>query len=192
MKASLKPGTKYKHTFTVPVSKTVPALVRRPKSSSQCRKSSPRGSSLDSSSGRASRQSIRTCQRRLNSDPPGMRQKSWTELCRNSEALTVFERAEGAKGDLDPLFVVPADVAIECLNELFEGRGVPLPRIEQLGLQTAEEALKGRVVRRAAFARHRADQIRIADAREPARPAIVGTSIGVKTFCLLSAACIRR
>lgn len=50
----------------------------------------------------------------------------------NSEALTVFEGAERAKGDLDPLFVVPADVGIEYLHELFEARGAPLPRIEQL------------------------------------------------------------
>src|SRR4051812_6397666 len=74
-------------------------------------------------------------------------------------ARTVFERTESAKGDLDPLFVVPADVGIECLSELFDGRGAPMPGIEQLRLQPPEEALTCRVVGRAAFARHRADQL---------------------------------
>ena len=75
-----------------------------------------------------------------------MRTKSWTRLCRNSEALAVFERTERAKGDLDPLFVVPADVGIECLSELFDGRGASVPGIEQLRLQPPEEALTCRIV----------------------------------------------
>lgn len=34
------------------------------------------------------------CRRRLNIDPPGVRRKSWTGLCRKSEALSVFEWTE--------------------------------------------------------------------------------------------------
>ena len=49
-----------------------------------------------------------------------MRRKSWTGLCRDAEALSVFERAERAERDLDSLFVVPADVGIEHLNELLD------------------------------------------------------------------------
>ena len=52
-----------------------------------------------------------------------MRTKTWTALCRQAEALSVLERAERAKRDLDSLFVVPVDVGIEHLNELLNGRG---------------------------------------------------------------------
>jgi hypothetical protein len=62
-----------------------------------------------------------------------MRTKAWTGLSRKSETLSVFDGAEKAKRDLDPLRVVPADVGIDCLNELLDGRGLPVPRVEQRG-----------------------------------------------------------
>jgi len=34
------------------------------------------------------------CSRRLNIDPPGVRRKTWTGLCRKSKARSVFERTE--------------------------------------------------------------------------------------------------
>lgn len=51
-----------------------------------------------------------------------MRIKNWTGLCHKSKAYPIFNGAEGAKGDLDPLFVVPADVRVDHLNELLNGR----------------------------------------------------------------------
>lgn len=65
-----------------------------------------------------------------NISPLGVRAKSWTGLCRHAESLSVFERAERAMGDLDALLVVPADVGVEDLNELPDGCGLPVPRIE--------------------------------------------------------------
>ena len=67
-------------------------------------------------------------------------------LCRKSEALSVFEGTEGAKGDFDSPFVIPADVGVNDLNELFNGCGLPVARIKQLRFQPPEEALTGRIV----------------------------------------------
>ena len=48
-------------------------------------------------------------------------------LCRESKALPVFDGTERAKGDLDALLVVPADVGVHSANELLNGRGLPIP-----------------------------------------------------------------
>ena len=106
-----------------------------------------------------------------------MRTKTWTGLCRKSEAVSVFEGTEESKGELDSLFVVPADVGVNGLNELLNGCGLPVPRVEQLRFQPPEEALTGRIVGRAPLARHRADQLRIVHPREPSRPAVVPAAI---------------
>lgn len=60
-----------------------------------------------------------------------MRTKTWTGLSRKSKTLSVFDGAERAKRYLDPLRIVPADVRINNLNELLNGRGLPVPRVEQ-------------------------------------------------------------
>ncbi len=57
-----------------------------------------------------------------------MRPKTWTGLRRQSETLSVFDWAERAQRDLDPLRVVPADVGVHGFNELFKCRGLPVPR----------------------------------------------------------------
>lgn len=51
-------------------------------------------------------------------------------VCRQPEALPVFDRAQEAERDLDPLCVVPADVRVNDLDELINGLGPPVPRIE--------------------------------------------------------------
>lgn len=94
-------------------------------------------------------------------------------LCNESKALAVFERAEGAKGYLDPLFVAPTDVEVHGPYELFNGCGLPIVRRGQFGLQTAEEAFARCVVRRVPFVRHRANQSCISHACKPPWPAIV-------------------
>ena len=83
----------------------------------------------------------------MNIDPVGVRTKTWTGLRRKPEALSVFEGTEGAKGDLDALFVIPADVGVNGLNELLNGCGLPIPRIEQLRFQPPEEAFTSRIIR---------------------------------------------
>jgi len=82
-------------------------------------------------------------------------------LCRKSEAVSVFEGTEGAKRELDSLFVVPADVGVNGLDELLNGCGLPTLRIEQLRFQQPEETLTSRIVGRTPFSRHRADQLHI-------------------------------
>lgn len=52
-------------------------------------------------------------------------------LCRKPKTLSISDGAERAKGDLDPLLVAPADVGVHGFNELLNGRGLPIPRIEQ-------------------------------------------------------------
>jgi len=79
------------------------------------------------------------------------------------ETPTVLDGAAGAQRDLDPRFVVPADVGIQRRDELLNGRGQPGARVEQLGLQAAEEALARCVVWRVPLARHRTNQLRISD-----------------------------
>ncbi|MCY1222390.1 hypothetical protein D9M72_344800 [compost metagenome] len=86
-------------------------------------------------------------------------------LCRKSKTLSIFDGAERAKGELDPLLVVPADVEINFFDELLDRGGLPVPRVEQFRFQPAEEAFARGVIRRAPLARHRANQLRVADPR---------------------------
>ena len=77
----------------------------------------------------------------------GCGQKLGLVLCRKSKTLSVLDGAERAKGDLDPLLVVPADVGINYLDELLNGRGLPVPRVEQFRFQSSEEAFARSVIR---------------------------------------------
>jgi hypothetical protein len=76
----------------------------------------------------------------------------------------MLDGAAEAQRDFDPPLVVPADVGVHRRDELLDGRGQPLPRVEQLGLQAAEEAFARRVVWRVPLSRHRANQLRIRNA----------------------------
>ncbi|TCR79576.1 hypothetical protein EV561_11574 [Rhizobium sp. BK376] len=64
-----------------------------------------------------------------------------------SKTLSVFDGTERTKGDVDPLFVVPADVEINDFNELLDRCGLPVPGIEELRFQPSKEAFACRVVR---------------------------------------------
>ncbi len=75
-----------------------------------------------------------------------MRTKTWTALSRKSEALSEFDGAERAKRDFDPLLVVSVDVGIYYQNELLNGRGLPVLRVEQLRFQPSEEAFACSVI----------------------------------------------
>ena len=60
------------------------------------------------------------------------------DLCRNSKALPVFDRAEGVERDLDPRCVVPADERVDDLNEMINGPSPPVTRIKQFRLESPE------------------------------------------------------
>ena len=83
----------------------------------------------------------------MKTDPGGCGQILGLVLCRKAKAHPVFDRTERAKRDLDPLFVVPADVGVDRLDELLDGGVLPVSRIEQFVLQPTEEAFTSGVVR---------------------------------------------
>lgn len=56
---------------------------------------------------------------------------------------THFDLKLLAKGYLNALFVIPADVGVNYLNELLNGCSLPVPGVEQLRFQSPEEALTG-------------------------------------------------
>ena len=80
-----------------------------------------------------------------------------------SKAPTILDGAAGTQRDLDPRFVVPTDVGVQRCDELVDGRGKPVARVEQLGLQATEEAFARCVVWRTTLARHRTNHSRIGD-----------------------------
>ncbi len=61
------------------------------------------------------------------------------DLCRKPKARPVFDGAERAKRDLDPLLDVPADVRVDRLDELVGSGVLTLSRIEQLVLEPTEK-----------------------------------------------------
>lgn len=97
--------------------------------------------------------------------PGGCGQILGLVLCRKPKTLSIPDGAERAKGDLDPLLVAPADVGVHGFNELLNGRGLPIPRIEQFRFHWAEESFACSVVGRTPLARHRAKQVRVTDPR---------------------------
>ena len=64
-------------------------------------------------------------------------------LCRDSETFPVFDRVERTERYLDSRCVVPADMRIEDLNEVINGRRPPVTRIKQFRLEPPEETLTG-------------------------------------------------
>lgn len=98
-------------------------------------------------------------------------------LSSDPQASAMFERTARAQRDLDPGLVIPADVAVQRRGELLDGRGQPVARVEPLVFQAAEETLARGVVRRARFARHRANELCLCDPGQPARPAVVAATI---------------
>ena len=85
----------------------------------------------------------------------------------------IRDGAEGAERDVDPFCVVPANLRVNDFDELIDGRGSRITRIEQLRLESPEETLEDCIIRRTSFARHRANQSGNLDTREPSWPAIV-------------------
>lgn len=76
---------------------------------------------------------------------------------------SVLDGTEGSQRDLDRVRVVPNDVGVQRRGELLDGRGQPAARLEELGLQAAEEAFTRGVVRRTSLAIHRARKPCISD-----------------------------
>ena len=87
-----------------------------------------------------------------------MRTIPWTSLSDQSLAYPILHGAHPAERLLLAALVVEADVLVQQLHERLHGDAAPVPMVEELVLQAAEEALACRVVRAAALPRHGADQ----------------------------------
>ena len=81
---------------------------------------------------------------------------------------------------LDPPVPVPDHVLVQHADELVHGDTCEAPFMEELLLETAEESLRGGVVRAASLGAHRPDQpVLLADA-DPFVPPVVAAAVGVK------------
>lgn len=96
--------------------------------------------------------------RRKGPSDRGGTDKTWIGLCRKTKAHPIFNGAKRAKGDLDPLLLVPADVRVDQINESLNGRALLVSRIGQFVLQLTEEALPGRVIGITGLAGHGAGE----------------------------------
>ena len=78
---------------------------------------------------------------------------------------------------LDALVPVPDHVLVEHRGELVDRHAPEAPLVEELLLETAEEPLRGRIVRRTALRAHRPGQpVAFADA-DPFRPPVVAATV---------------
>ena len=75
-----------------------------------------------------------------------MRRKSLDWLCSDSQAPAVLDRAAGAQRDFNPRLIVPTHIGIQGSDELLDGGGQPVVRVEELVLQAAEETFARCVV----------------------------------------------
>lgn len=85
---------------------------------------------------------------------------------------------------LDPLVPVPDHVAVQHVYEPVHRDAREAPLVEELLLETAEEPLRGRVVRRTAFCAHRTRQVVVPADADPFRPPVVAAAITVDDWFL--------
>lgn len=104
---------------------------------------------------------------------------SLDRLRRQSQAPPVLHRAHPAQSLLRPSLVVVSQIRVEHAAEFGDGDARPIAMVEELVLKPPEEALHRRVVGAAPLLRHRPDQEVLLADRDPPRPAVVASSIGV-------------
>ena len=85
---------------------------------------------------------------------------------------------------LDPLVPVPDHVVVQHVYEPVHRDAREAPLVEELLLETAEEPLRGRVVRRTAFCAHRTRQVVVPADADPFRPPVVAAAITVDDWFL--------
>ena len=96
-----------------------------------------------------------------------------------AQRFPVLTGAHPSEGPLDPLATVVSHVAVELGCEILQADALPVPAVEELVLEPAEEPLHGRVVRRAPLPRHRAlEAVPLADL-EPPGPPVVAPPVAV-------------
>ena len=85
---------------------------------------------------------------------------------------------------LDALVPVPDHVAVEHVDEPVHRDAREAPFMEELLLETAEEPLRGRVVRRTAFRAHRTRQTMLLADADPLGPPVVAATVGMDDWFL--------
>lgn len=93
-------------------------------------------------------------------------------------AQLVLYRTHPTKRLLDAIVVVPVDALVDQCEHLPTGVFLPPLRVDGLDLHPAEEALRGRVVRRAALRACRSHQPEPLHEFQPSRPPIVTAAAG--------------
>ena len=81
---------------------------------------------------------------------------------------------------LDPLVPVPDHVVVEHVDEPVHRDAREAALVEELLPGTAEEPLRGRVVRRTAFRARRTRQVVVRADADPFRPPVVAAAVGIK------------
>ena len=80
---------------------------------------------------------------------------------------------------LDPLVPIPGHVAVEHVDEPVHRDARETAPVEELLPGTAEEPLRGRVVRRTAFRAHRTRQTMLLADADPLGPPVVAATVGM-------------
>ena len=94
--------------------------------------------------------------------------------------LDAFVHDAHAVFGLDALVAVPDHVLVEHRGELVDRHALEAPLVEELLLETAEEPLRGRIVRRTALRAHRPGQPVLGADADPFRPPVMATPVGIK------------
>ena len=79
-------------------------------------------------------------------------------LCVVAQAPAVLVGAQPPERSLDPPLAIVLQVGVELRHELASAHARPVPEVEELVLQPADEALTGGVVRAAALRGHAPEQ----------------------------------
>ena len=94
--------------------------------------------------------------------------------------LDAFVHDAHAVFGLDALVAVPDHVLVEHRGELVDRHAPEAPLVEELLLETAEEPLRGRIVRRTALRAHRTRQTMLLADADPFGPPVVAAAVRVK------------
>lgn len=109
----------------------------------------------------------------------GVRTISWTAYATYPSLRRLLLRAEPAQGPLYPALAVVAEVGVEPPHELLGRDARPVPVVEELVLEAAEEALARGIVRAAALRGHApGEPVLLADPY-PLGPAVVPAAVRV-------------
>ena len=111
---------------------------------------------------------------------PGLRWESWTESilrCQQTQVPGVLHGAPVIQVALCPDVPVPSEVRVEHAHELLDRDPCPVAAVEELCLQSSEEAPAPRAAGAASLPRHRPDQAILLADLYPSRPAAMAAAV---------------